>query len=88
MKFILPIAVGVIVVFLSVVYTTYRLTFYQSKKKRGGTLKMPGGEQYEKHKPLTDRLIAELRAIPFEEVSITSRDRKRLYGYGACRPAA
>lgn len=80
MKIILPIAVGVALIVFGVVYATYRITFYQSRKKRGGTLKMPGGEQYKKHKPLTDRLIEELRAIPFEEITVTSRDGKRLYG--------
>ncbi len=80
MKIILPMLAGALLLLFAVTYITYRLTFYQSKKKRGGTLKMPGGEQYKAHKPLTDRLIAELLQIPFEEVSVTAHDGKRLYG--------
>ncbi len=74
--------------YLAACYVCFRLTFYVSRRKRP-EYDLPPGKVYE---PYYDRLRAWIdasRAIPHEDVYITSHDGLRLHGaYYECDPDA
>ncbi|MBP1569038.1 MAG: alpha/beta hydrolase [Oscillospiraceae bacterium] len=60
-------------------YLSYRKAFYSSPKKRSKTHLLPDTPQYTKVNPEIKRLIGEMEAVPFEEVSITTFDGLKLF---------
>ncbi|MBR2667596.1 MAG: alpha/beta hydrolase [Oscillospiraceae bacterium] len=71
---------AVIVLILCTSYITYRIAFYSPKANQNDIHKLPPGEQYEAQKDVMLALIDALAPVPFEPVSITSRDGLRLTG--------
>ena len=57
----------------------YRQVFL-CPKKRPEQVPFPKGSQYQPYKEQAEELIAKIRALPYEEVSICSRDGLKLYG--------
>ncbi len=68
-----------IILVLSASYLSYRIAFYAPKRLPNQEVSMPIGEQYEKHRPGISKSVEEMLARPFEPVTITSHDGKRLY---------
>lgn len=64
---------------LLISYLSYRKAFYSSPKKRSKTHLLPDTPQYAKVNPEIKRLIGEMEAVPFEEVSITTFDGLKLF---------
>ena len=64
---------------LLVSYISYRLAFYAPKRLPEGEVSMPVGEQYEAHRPGISKFVDEMLSRPFEAVTITSHDGKKLY---------
>ena len=61
-------------------YITYRFTFYNPNKKPDDPHRIPDGPKYACMEKEIHELIDETLAIPYENVSITSRDGLRLCG--------
>lgn len=57
----------------------YRQVFV-CPKKRPEQVKFPSGSQYQPYKEQAEELIARIRELPYEEVSIYSQDGLKLYG--------
>lgn len=68
----------IIIFILSVSYWAYRKAFYSNRKY--DIYDIPKGEQYQKVKDKMLGLIAEMDALPYEKVVITSRDGLKLCG--------
>lgn len=60
-------------------YISYRIAFRAPKRLPDGDVSMPVGEQYEAHRPGISKSVEEMLARPFEAVTITSHDGKKLY---------
>lgn len=75
----LSIILIIVCVFFCGLYMTYRFIFYAPKKIKENDYSMPQGEQYEKKRAGIAKLIDEMLARPFEQVTITSHDGKKLY---------
>jgi len=66
---------------LIISYICFRIGFYAPPRKdNGGEIELPVGEIYEPFWPAMRKWAVETRALPQEEVSITSFDGLRLYG--------
>ena len=59
---------------------TYKKVFYNSDDRKARHWKLPKGEQFEKDYDRMNELIAAAEAVPFEAVSIRSRDGLKLFG--------
>ena len=70
----------IIVLILCISYITYRIAFHSPNAVQNDIHKLPPGEQYEAQKDVMLALIDTLAPVPFEPVSITSRDGLRLTG--------
>ncbi len=89
MYWIVGIVLALIFSVLILSYICYRMAFKIPKKYRLEPEQMIRGEEYEQRRETIVGLVAAARAIPFEEVAITSRDGKRLYArYYETRPGA
>lgn len=65
---------------LAITYVCYRIAFYVPPRKPGtDALVIPNGEIYEAHREVMEKWVKEARAMPHEEVSITSFDGLTLY---------
>ena len=71
--------ITLLLLILLISYWAYRKAFYSSPKKRSTTHLLPDSPQYAKVNPKIKRLIEEMEAVPFEEVSITTFDGLRLF---------
>lgn len=71
--------ITLLLLILLISYLVYRKTFYSSPKKRSTTHLLPDTPQYAKVNPEIKRLIGEMEAVPFEEVSITTFDGLKLF---------
>lgn len=71
-------AAAVIAALLTAAYFAYRTAFYVSPRRHDRLLPLPQDEQYTCHKARMDALYQEMAALPFEPVTITARDGKRL----------
>ena len=80
MWWLLLIPVGVVLFVTGFALYAWRTAFYMPRKERGAIFHMPNNEQYRACKPITDALRAEMEALPFEVVSITSHDGLVLTG--------
>lgn len=67
-------------VVLLISYITYRMAFYVSARQRGGGMPLPGGGQYAAVAHITKALMQEMEALPYERVTIHSRDGLLLCG--------
>jgi hypothetical protein len=66
---------------LIISYICFRIGFYAAPRKdNGGEIELPVGEIYEPFWPAMRKWAEETRALPQEEVSITSFDGLKLYG--------
>lgn len=61
-----------LILFLS--YLAYLKAYHNRRKKKKDKSVLPDSEQYKASKELTDLLIREMEAIPFERVTIEARD--------------
>ncbi|MBQ3530586.1 MAG: alpha/beta hydrolase [Oscillospiraceae bacterium] len=71
--------ITLLLLILLISYLSYRKAFYSSPKKRSKTHLLPDTPQYTKVNPEIKRLIGEMEAVPFEEVSITTFDGLKLF---------
>ncbi len=71
--------ITLLLLILLISYFSYRKAFYSSPKKRSKTHLLPDTPQYAKVNPEIKRLIGEMEAVPFEEVSITTFDGLKLF---------
>lgn len=71
--------ITILLLILLISYLSYRKAFYSSPKKRSKTHLLPDTPQYAKVNPEIKRLIGEMEAVPFEEVSITTFDGLKLF---------
>lgn len=71
--------ITLLLLILLISYLSYRKAFYSSPKKRNKTHLLPDTPQYAKVNPEIKRLIGEMEAVPFEEVSITTFDGLKLF---------
>lgn len=71
--------ITLLLLILLISYLSYRKAFYSSPKKRSKTHLLPDTPQYAKVNPEIKRLIGEMEAVPFEEVSITTFDGLKLF---------
>lgn len=75
------IILGALIIFaLAFSYYAYRSAFYHLPRADEDVYRLPKGEQYERERERMTALIAELDALPFEEVRIKSQDGKTLFG--------
>ena len=74
------ILIFVLLLILIISYISYRMAFYAPKRVDPDLVPMPVGEQYDKQRPGIAKSVDEMLARPFEPVSITSHDGKKLYG--------
>ena len=72
------IIASVAVLLLIVTYVCYRLTFYSPHRNQNDIYNLPKGEQYDCYHPTMRQMIAEMDAVPFEQVFIQSHDEKKL----------
>lgn len=76
---ILIVFVAAVMLFLLLCYLAYLKAYFNKRnKKRDGSV-LPSSEQYSKVRSITDQLYAEMKALEFEEIYITSRDGKKLF---------
>ena len=71
--------ITLLLLILLISYWAYRKAFYSSPKKRSTTHLLPDSPQYAKVNPKIKRLIEEMEAVPYEDVSITTFDGLRLF---------
>ncbi len=89
MVWILAICLAVAIIVLITAYICFRMTFYVTPKQRKPREEnpLPPGKVYE---PYRDQMIGwmkEVRALPHDEICITSFDGLKLYGkYYECQP--
>lgn len=71
----------VLVAVLVIAYICYRIAFYAPKRKplQGDRIDIPEGEIYEPFRESMEKWTREVRAMPYEEFSITSFDGLKLY---------
>ena len=72
--------VGFILVALLVLYGMFYIIFRRNGSTNKDDRVTPKGEQYEIHAEVIRRAVNRVLPVPFEEVSITSRDGLKLYG--------
>ena len=72
------IASSIILIILSVCIICYRLSFYNERKTHN--FYFPSGEEYKCFKPFMKQLVEEQELIPFEEIYINTKDKKKLFG--------
>ena len=65
---------------LTAAYLCFRIAFLPEKKKSGDAIEFPVGEIYKPYYPKMEQWIRETRALPREDVSITSFDGLTLWG--------
>jgi pimeloyl-ACP methyl ester carboxylesterase len=75
----IALAAALLVIALLALYIPYRITFYASRR-RPDPLVFPNSGAYASLAEKLQNPIAQLEAIPYEEVSIRSRDGLRLWG--------
>ncbi|MBQ8892913.1 MAG: alpha/beta fold hydrolase [Clostridia bacterium] len=79
------------IIILLIAYYCFHEAFYASRRppKVQEEFEMPPGEIYEPYHPAMRQWMKEVRAMPFEELSITSFDGLKLYGkYYEYKPGA
>lgn len=67
-------------IILLISYISYRLAFHAPKRLPENEISFPVGEQYEIHRPGISKYVEEMLSRPFEAVTISSHDGKKLYG--------
>ncbi len=86
---ILWILLGLAVLVLITAYICFRMAFYADRKpvKDAPEYDLPPGKIYEPFWDVMRKWMEEVRALPYEEMTITSFDGLRLYGkYYECAP--
>lgn len=79
MLLIIAIIILTILLVLLCSYVAYRMSFYTAKRRDDANYKMPEGPQYDKVRDNISKSINEMLARPFEPITITSFDGKKLY---------
>ena len=85
------VAAFVLLLVLAAAYVCYCITFYAPDRKPvdGDAIEIPDGEIYEVFREDMERWTREVRAMPYEELSVTSFDGLTLYGkYYEYKPGA
>ncbi len=79
---ILAIAAVIMLLVLLISFVCFRKAFYTTRKKKGDQeeFKLPRGEVYERYRDVMVGWIKEVRAMPHEDVQITSFDGLTLRG--------
>ena len=73
------IAAAILLITLIVAYICYHITFYMPPSKHTN-LEMPDAEIYGAYQKAIEKWVAELRAMPHKEFTVTSFDGLQLYG--------
>ena len=68
-----------VILIITVSYFCYRLTFLAPKRVADTEYHLPHGEQYDQRRSGIQKSIDEMLSRPFEPVTITSHDGKKLY---------
>jgi fermentation-respiration switch protein FrsA (DUF1100 family) len=71
---------GLLLITLAVAYAAYRFAYYSPHKSQNDPYHSPEGRRYTPEDGPMFGLIREMEQLPWEEVSIVSRDGLRLYG--------
>lgn len=78
---IIVIATGsLLALVLGGAYYAYRVAFYVSPKYQQDIYELPRGENSQEKKRILRLCIQKLNALPYEAVTITSSDGKKLFG--------
>ncbi|MBE6142840.1 MAG: alpha/beta hydrolase [Erysipelotrichaceae bacterium] len=72
------IGISLLLIVLIISYICYRIAFYNNRQGIGNNY-FPGGEEYQIYRPFMKELVKEQELIPYEEISIKTRDGKKLY---------
>lgn len=72
------IALSIILIILLVCINCYRLSFYNERNTHN--FYFPSGDEYKEFKPFMKKLVEEQELVPFEEIYIQTRDKKKLFG--------
>ena len=76
-------AAALLILILLIAYLCYRMAFYSPDRpaSAGEAIEIPEGEAYEPFRELMENWVREVRAMPREEVEITSFDGLKLRGH-------
>lgn len=66
--------------YLGCLYVFFRITFWNSDKRKATFPKLPSGPHYDENRENMQHLVDLMNAVPYEEVWITSYDGTRLFG--------
>lgn len=78
-KGICAVLTGTVGAVAALTVVTCKNLFFFSKKQRAN-VSYPSGSQYQPYKEQAEQLIAKIKELPYEEVSIRSQDGLKLYG--------
>lgn len=85
---LLCIALAILII-LIFSYGAYRMSFYPAERREDNDYKMPRGAQYDEVRENISKSINDMLSRPFEPVTITSFDGKKLYArYYHCADGA
>lgn len=76
----LSIIGGLIILFFIALLIIYLMVFYSPHKKQNDIYNIPNASQYNEHRKVMEKNIAEIEKIPYETVQIKSYDGLTLYG--------
>ena len=80
MEFWIAVIILFVVLFCVSVYIIYDIIFSNRAKYMNDEHSLPHGEQYDAYHDVITECVNAVLEVPFEEVSITSRDGLKLYG--------
>ena len=80
MTFLLMIITFLLLVILAIAFYAYRITFYMPKRPADEVYCLPPGMTEENMGPVIHKSLNEMLMRPFEPITITSSDGKKLYG--------
>lgn len=79
MKILIVLSVLAVILLLCC-YAAYLKAYHNRRGKKKDSSVLPSSDQYTKVRSVTDLLYAEMKALDFEEVYITARDKTKLFG--------
>ncbi len=80
MKIALIILIILIILVLSISYFSYRMAFYMPKRPEDEVYRLPPGMTDDNMGQAIEESMKEMLARPFEAVTVTSHDGRKLYG--------
>ena len=80
MKGLAILASAVVLLMLGAAYYAYRVAFYVSPRYKQDAYDLPQGEEFHKKREIMCLCIQRLHELPYEAVTITAKDGKKLFG--------